>query len=62
MDQKLDFSPMRVQRVGSMPISSVQMRSASSSSVYTVTHSRSLGIPSVPVTKFQAKWIASRLK
>ena len=62
MDQKFDFSPMRVQRVGSMPISSVQIRSASSSSVNTVTQRRSFGIPSVPVTKFHAKWIASRLK
>ena len=53
---------MRVQRVGSIPISSVQMRAASSSSLKTVTHKRSFGMPNVPVTKFQAKWIASRLK
>ena len=39
--------PSRVQRVGSMPISSVQIRSAASSSLNTVTHSRSFGMPSV---------------
>jgi hypothetical protein len=33
MDQKLSFSPQREKRAGSTPISSSQMRAASSSSV-----------------------------
>ena len=54
--------PQRTSRSGGRPISSLQIRCASSSSVYTVAAIRSAGSPSSLVRNSQAQWIASRLK
>ena len=56
----IDFS--LIKNMLGTPISSIQMRAASSSSRNTVTQRRCGSSFSVPVTKAQAKWMASRLK
>jgi hypothetical protein len=62
MAQKLSSSPRRVTRSAGTPISSIQMRSASSSEVCTVIQSFSFGIAKRSVRSVQAKRIASCLE